>query len=270
MIERAGDLLSVVFLFWSFSFIVLQDFDLILFALVAGFLILRLRSVLGERHEADNPPPQGGSTQPRGTSQSESGSYDKTADSSARGVIEGHATELAQDGSQAKTIDYEESDLEKSLRQRFEAFSIYQQRFKNFRIEHFLRGVEQVFQMVHEAYIKGNLEDLRPLLLTDVYERFEQSIKDRKAHKRRQESTLIGIDSCDVIDMYVGDRQAEITVKIVSSQVNALYDDKGVLLAGNAQKTVRLTDIWVFVRPWDEAKTIWYLKETRDDKPSHD
>ena len=231
-----------------------QDFDLVLLALVAGFLILRLRAVLGERHGADSPP--------------SSGVYDKAGEgeSSSGVVIDVEAREA---GAESPPRVEEESAEEKAWHKKFSALAVVKER-TGITMEAFLLGVQKVFYQVHEAYIKGDVEAIRYLLERDVYERFRSAIAARKENGHRQESSLVGIDSCEPIDVYVGKRHAEITVKIISGQVNALYDKEGTCLQGDAEKIVPLTDIWVFSRPFSARDKIWYLRQTRSDLPSHE
>ncbi|MBC6444244.1 MAG: Tim44 domain-containing protein [Alphaproteobacteria bacterium GM202ARS2] len=230
-----------------------QDFDLVLLALVAGFLILRLRAVLGERHGADSPP--------------SSGVYDKAGESSSGVVIDVEAREAEPE---APAPVKEESAEEKAWQKQFASMAALKAHMETFTMEAFLQGVQKVFYRVHEAYIKGDVESVRFLLEKDVYERFRAAIAARKENSHRQESSLVGIDSCEPIDVYVDKKSAEITVKIVSGQVNALYDKEGTCVQGDAEKIVSLTDIWVFSRSFSARDKIWYLRQTRNDKPSHD
>src|SRR5581483_3247344 len=132
----------------------LAFFDIIFFALVAGFLILRLRSVLGRRTGNENRErwtprlPQREPVQPRAPERPVS--------------VGDNVTPLPNRGAAAAAPS---STLDASLTQIKVADP-------SFDPDHFLTGARSAFEMIVTAYAQGDTATLRPLLADDVYENF--------------------------------------------------------------------------------------------------
>src|SRR5262249_13808096 len=148
-------------------------------ALVAGFLILRLRSVLGRRTGQENRerwsprlPPQEPARGPAGAAP------DNVTPLPPRGPAASAAPPTGLEGTlgQIKVAD------------------------PSFDPDQFLGGARGAFEMVVTAYAHGDTATLRPLLADDVYENFSAAIKGRQDAKQTLETTLIGIKSADILE----------------------------------------------------------------------
>jgi predicted lipid-binding transport protein (Tim44 family) len=229
----------------------LAFFDIIFFALVAGFLILRLRSVLGRRTGNENPerwtarlPPRGGPAAP--------GSPDRAPSDRPLGdkVTVLPPRPAPAPGSPA-------SPLEAGLAQ-------IRQADPSFEPDGFLEGARAAFDMIVSAYAQGDIATLRPLLANDVFENFAAAIKGRQAAKQTLETTLIGIKSADILEARMEGKSAFVTVKFVSEQVNVTRNAGGEIVDGEPNHVAAITDVWTFARNMRSSDPNWALVQTSE------
>ncbi len=237
-----------------------QFLDIILFAAIAAFFVLRLRNVLGKRHghekRSEHDP-----FQPREQSDDkiihlpdrgkpERGVADDEID--ADEVLE-PGPEGAREGAKGGAA---QSPLEAGLTQ-------IKLADRNFDPEDFLTGAAAAFEMIVNAFAAGDTETLRPLLSDDVFEGFAGAIKTREANNERLETTLIGIESKEIIEAELQGRTAFVTVKFVSEQINVTRDAEGEVVDGDPNHVTQITDIWTFARNTRSRDPNWTLVATR-------
>ncbi|MEK9725087.1 MAG: Tim44/TimA family putative adaptor protein, partial [Rhodospirillaceae bacterium] len=180
-----------------------QFIDIILFAMIAAFLILRLRSVLGRRdgHE-------GGFTDPfKRDAKDERGgdnvvqlpdrAADDTDDTAAGPEPTLADDVLADDGLMAGIAQVRAAD-------------------PSFNGEDFLVGARVAFEMILGAYASGDRETLENLLSPDVYRNFRTAIDDRDAAGHTMEETLVGIRAAEIVEAYMEGGEAHVTTKFLS------------------------------------------------------
>ena len=215
-------------------------FDIILFAMLAAFLVYRLRSVLGKRTGHEN----------------------RRSDSLS--VPEG-ASETGNDNVVAlpdRAPEEEEQDFEADSPL---SAGLTQVRIADpsFEAETFLKGAQSAFEMIINAYAAGDGKTLNTLLSADVYENFASAIRSRELANNSQESTLVGIDNAELLEVEMQGDEALVTVKFVSEQINATIDDNGELVDGDRSTIVTVTDIWTFSRNSQSSDPNWKLTATR-------
>ena len=222
-----------------------QFLDIILFAMIAAFLILRLRSVLGrhkdsgEQQKENNP---------------ESYSLERSNDNVDNNIVSLPSAKSEKDSLEEKTGP--ETALESGL-QNIQAATV------DFDPKEFLNGAQAAFEMIIQDFAKGNTERLETLLNHEVFNNFLQAIRSREAEKQILENTLIRIVDSEIIEANMIDSFANITVKIVSEQVNVTRNEKGDVVSGNPENVAAVTDIWTFARDTSLQDPNWMLIATR-------
>ncbi len=217
--------------------------DLILFAMIAAFLVFRLRSVLGRRTGHERPPPDPNTQQP-----GEPPSKDNVIELSDRtGLVENDETFAAEDS---------DDPLVAGVAQIRSADS-------NFSPEEFCEGAGTAFEMVVQAFAAGDLKTLRSLLNDEVYDNFSAAVKQREEADEELETTVIGIKSADLLEARLEGRMAFVTVKFHSEQVNVTRDKGGEVVDGDPTQVTDVTDIWTFARNTRARDPNWTLVETR-------
>jgi predicted lipid-binding transport protein (Tim44 family) len=216
--------------------------DIIFFAMVAGFLILRLRSVLGRRTGDENPerwrsqkPEQAPPPAPLPDN------VTRFPDRSTGAETPAAPPEPGSVAAGIAGIRQAESDFDPAI---------------------FVQGARGAFEMIVAAFAQGDAASLRPLLADAVNDSFAQAIRDRQARRWTLSTTLIGIRSAEIVDARMQDRDAFVTVKFVSEQVNATRDADGAVVEGDPNKVETITDLWTFTRNTRARDPNWFLAET--------
>jgi len=213
--------------------------DVVIFAMVAIFIGLRLRAVLGRRTGNERPPTQFGRMNGTVTP------LRPAPDARAAGpIIEGVAAP-AGEAAVAATLARIQS-LDPSLTP-----------------DMFMSGARAAFEMILAAFTKGDDVALRPLLSEEVFNNFSGVIHTRTDAHEVCENQLERIVSAEIVDAELLERQARITVRFVSQQVIAVKDAQGAVVEGDPNKSVQVTDLWTFARDPRSRDPNWILVATR-------
>ena len=216
-------------------------FDIILFAMVALFLVLRLRSVLGRRTGnerrrtlfARNPVQNG-----------EQGGADKIVSLPPRR----NPAPLVADAPPANTVAGGVAQITAAD--------------PGFETPHFLDGVRGAFQIIVGAFAKGDKAALRPLLSDDTYRSFAAAIDEREAAGETLETRIDKLKDIDIFEAGMDARLARVTVKLVSDQINVLRAHDGSVVDGDPQHLIEKTDFWTFSRDTRSSDPNWLLVAT--------
>lgn len=218
--------------------------DIILIALVAIFLVLQLRRVLGRRHgeERQRPDPF---TRPDGN-----GRDDKVVDLPRRDQA---------DPALPRGVDVvsKGGPAEAGLTQIKIADSSFEPRA-------FVQGARQAFEMIVLAYAQNDTKTLRPLLSDEVYERFAAAIRQRQDSKETLETSLVGFEKSEIVNAAMNGSEARVTVKFVTEQINVTRNGEGLITDGNPNEVTRVTDVWTFARDTNSSNPNWLLVATEE------
>ncbi len=219
-----------------------QFLEIILFAMVAVFIILRLRAVLGRRTGAEPPP------QRRESASAPERARDNVVPLPDRRVEA--PIDIPADAG---------SEVANGLREIRAADS-------SFEIKGFLNGARTAYDMVLSSFASGDTDTLRALLDDDVYDQFRRAIADREAKKQALETTLVALKTADAVEAKAAERTAEVTVKFTAEIVNVTRDANGEVVAGDPRKVQNVTDYWTFARDTRSSDPNWKLVATRSEK----
>ena len=207
-----------------------QFLDIILFAAVAGFLLLRLRSVLGRRTGNERRP-----TEPFAPP---SPVVVPLAPPATANSAPAAPVAVGQGLGALKTAD------------------------PTFNEESFLKGARAAFDIVLKSYAIGDTATLQRLVSPDVFAAFAEAIRTRQAAKQTMETTLSGIKSAEIVDVTIQGTTSLVAVKLVSDQTHATRAADGTVVDGDPEKAVEQTDIWTFSRPLRARDPNWILIAT--------
>lgn len=238
----------------------LQFFDIILLAMIAGFLVFRLRSVLGRRTGHQRKPRNRVARRDAQTDARGNENVIELTDKSRAAADEAFDTKPAEaDAGEADAADADTADASPLAA----VLAAIRKADANFDDQGFLAGARAAFEMVVQAFAAGDSKTLRNLLNDEVYDNFASEIARRVAHKEVLETTLIGINKAEILDARLESRIAFVTVKFVSEQVNVTRDSAGETIDGDPNHVANVTDIWTFARNVRARDPNWTLVETR-------
>jgi predicted lipid-binding transport protein (Tim44 family) len=210
--------------------------DLVLFGMIAAFLVLRLRSILGKRTglERQAPPVQPNQARP------------------APGpIIEARA--------EAPVAPQKVPDAGSPTGQ---ALARMAELDRGFDPGKFLTGAEQAFRMIVAAFANGDRVALRPLLSDETYRAFEQAISAREKAGETQISEIRSMHHLDIDAAELKGSTGSVTVRFVSDQISYTKDKDGRPVAGTDAVT-EITDLWTFERELGQPDPTWRLVAAR-------
>jgi predicted lipid-binding transport protein (Tim44 family) len=126
----------------------------------------------------------------------------------------------------------------------------------------FLQGAEGAFRMIVQAFAAGDRQTLRDLLSEDSFAGFDQAITARELAGETQRTELRAINDMAIEEAELRGTVADITVRIVSDQVNLITAKDGSISAG-AEAVTEITDLWTFQRDTRAPDPTWRLVGTR-------
>ncbi len=215
--------------------------DLILFAMVAAFLVLRLRSVLGKRTGFERPPQAPGVPVPEARA------------TRADGVVEEIAP--ARRDATRRAIPDPRGPVGQALGRIGAADAA-------FAPESFLDGAEGAFRMIVGAFAQGDRQTLRALLDDATYAGFEGAITARENAGESQRTEIRSMHEMAIEGADLRGATAEVTVRFTSDQVNMTTGRGGEIVAGSDAIT-EVVDVWTFQRDVTAGDPSWKLVATR-------
>lgn len=215
-----------------------MTFTIVLLALVAAFLGLRLYSVLGKRTGHEQEPvahqPLDGAPQ------------------IIRQPVVGGDSAAAISAGEASNVDLA---AQSGLRSIINAD-------RQFDLPLFVEGAKSAYGIVLEAYWKGDKEALRFLCDDDVYDSFVEQIDGRQERGETLENRLVRIEDVRVIDASFDLPMARITVQFDADIAALVKDADGNVIGGSMTDAVETHDIWTFMRDVKSGDRNWKLDET--------
>ncbi|MEN7538378.1 Tim44/TimA family putative adaptor protein [Aurantiacibacter flavus] len=133
---------------------------------------------------------------------------------------------------------------------------------RSFQLIPFLEGARGAYRMVLEAFWRGDREELRQLCDDDVYASFDAAITEREESGQMLENRLIRIEDSTIHSAMLDGRTARISVRFVSDIASVTRDKDGTMIAGSLDDAVESRDVWTFSRNVNAAGPDWLLDET--------
>jgi predicted lipid-binding transport protein (Tim44 family) len=231
-----------------------QFFDIIFFALVAAFVILRLRSVLGRRtgQEKQRPdpfrpaPPQPVERNPEVLAPGNTPNGTSTANPPA------NPNNAAPP---APAPSYAPGSLAGGLAQ----IKIADPAFDE---QEFLKGARAAFDYIVSAYASGEEDKLKPLLSAEVFDGFKGAIVNRRNAGQTHETTIVRLRGVEPTVARMDGVNASITIRYVSEQINVTRDAAGQVVDGDPDRIAEVTDAWTYARNTRSSDPNWVLVAT--------
>lgn len=213
--------------------------EIVILAMIAAFLGLRLYSVLGQRaeHEEEAIPHR-----------FEAGDEDRAKQSAP----------AAQPSAQLR-VQQRFDGLMPAVERGVREIAAADPRFD---ITAFLDGAKGAYQMVLEAFWKGDRETLRELCDDDVYAGFVGAIDAREQAGQTLDNKLIRIEDTRIHSAMLDGRMARVSVLFISDIAAVTRDQNGNVIAGSLDDAVESRDIWTFSRNVTSSSPAWLLDET--------
>jgi predicted lipid-binding transport protein (Tim44 family) len=240
-----------------------NNYDIILIGLVAVFLILRLRSVLGKRTGNERPPARDPFTPPApptatprvGDAPANQGNDNVVPLPTANAPAPRPSLATSGPGGIRATVMPTATAGVAAIRTADPSFEPIG----------FTGGARAAFTAIVEAFAKGDTGSLRTLLDGPTFSSFEAAIRGRVERKEKAETTLIGFEASDVAAAELQGSNASVTVRFVSEQINVLRNADGQIIDGNPNEVQKVIDLWTFRRDTKSSDPNWLLVKTESE-----
>ena len=191
---------------YSFEYI-----DIILLAMIAGFIFLRLRGILGKRTGFEGKAP-------------------------------------AQFKEILKTVNQEQT---KKINENFD----YKAQ------EEFLKGAKIAYETVITDFSDNDnkITTSRPLLNNEIYNQFNQALKERSSRGHFAEITFIGVNSAKIKEHKKIGKILNVTVDFIAEVITCIKDKDKKIVSGDPEKVKKIYDTWVFSRDTTSVNPNWQL-----------
>ena len=192
----------------------LEYIDIILLAIIAGFIFLRLRGILGKRSGYDG---------------KQSTQFDK----------------IVKEAIVKKNITKDEVFDEKAQKE-------------------FLNGAKIAYETIITDFSDNDnkLTTSKPLLNKEIYNQFNEALKERSKRGHYAEITFIGINSATIKEHKKIDKILNVTVDFIAEVITCIKDKDKNIISGDPEKIKKIYDTWVFSRDITSANPNWQLVNT--------
>ena len=188
--------------------------DIILLAMIAGFIFLRLRGILGKRSGFEG----------KATTQ-----FDKIL----KETVAKKTTKMSQ---------------------------IFDESAK----KEFIKGAKIAYETIITDFSDNDnkLTTSKPLLNNEIYNQFNNALKERSARGHYAEITFIGINSAVIKEHKQLDKILSVTVDFIAEVITCIKDKDKKIISGDPEKIKKIYDTWVFSRDTTSTNPNWQLVNT--------
>ena len=195
----------------SYSF---EYIDIILLAMIAGFIFLRLRGILGKRTGFEGKaPPQ----------------FDKI--------------------------------LKEAVRKQA---PVNNETFDENAQKEFIKGAKIAYETIITDFSDNDnkLTTSKPLLNKEIYDQFNDALKERSERGHYAEITFIGVNSATIKEHKKIDKILNVTVDFIAEVITCIRDKDKKIISGDPEKIKKIYDTWVFSRDVTSPNPNWQLVNT--------
>ena len=200
-------------------------FDIVIFGVIAVFLILRLKNILGTKTDIEDP------------------NINKEQSGKKFSNVFPLKTNINNDPS---------NEVQKIVKVD-----------PQFNVDDFLSGSEMFFKMVLESFVNGNIDNIEEYTKPSVLKSFKNAINDRIQEKEIEIIELSSIKKHEILSVNLTKTSIKIKVLFETFQIRALMDKDKKIIDGDKDNEILVKDEWVFERKIDTNNKNWVLIETK-------
>ena len=217
--------------------------DILIFAIIAVFLIFRLRSILGNRD---------------GFEQKNKNRFDASSGQAAN-KNDGQNNAQNNGGGQSNVVPIHGKNKSADGT----GLAAVRNADPKFADDEFQQGAAGAFELILNSFATGDLSSLRRLLSFELYEEFAASIHERTKAGEQLGIIVHKIEDVELLNGYVSDLIASITVRFVSVQTRTLKDGDEKIIEEESCENAKMIDVWVFERDVQLNDPNWKLVESQ-------
>jgi predicted lipid-binding transport protein (Tim44 family) len=136
----------------------------------------------------------------------------------------------------------------------------------SFDVARFLEGGRAAYRMILEAFWKGDLDTIRPHVDAHVYETFADAVEQRTKQGLKLDNRLVAIEQAVISEANVDRSAATLTVHFEADIAAVTRNSEGEVVAGSMSDAVQTRDLWTFRRDLSSRDPNWLLIETDEEE----
>jgi predicted lipid-binding transport protein (Tim44 family) len=136
----------------------------------------------------------------------------------------------------------------------------------SFDVARFLEGAKGAYRLILEAFWKGDIDTLRPHVDDHVYETFSGAVEQRKKDGLTLDNRLVAIDQAIISEAAAERNVAILTVRFEADIAAVTRNAEGQVVAGSLSDAVQTRDLWTFRRDVASRDPNWVLIETDEEE----
>lgn len=136
----------------------------------------------------------------------------------------------------------------------------------SFDVARFLEGAKAAYQLILEAFWKGDLDTIRSHVDDHVYETFSGAVEQRQKDGLTLDNRLVAIDQAVISEASVERSIAILTVRFEADIAAVTRNAEGQVVAGSLSDAVQTRDLWTFRRDTSSRDPNWVLIETDEEE----
>ncbi len=126
----------------------------------------------------------------------------------------------------------------------------------------FIDGARSAYKQTLEAFWKGDIAALAELASEDVRTSFGEAIEARTEAGHVLDNRLVTIEKSTITKAWVENKVANVTVEFVADIAAVTRDKDGGVIAGSLTDAVPTTDVWTYSRALRATTPEWTLTDT--------
>jgi predicted lipid-binding transport protein (Tim44 family) len=136
----------------------------------------------------------------------------------------------------------------------------------SFDVARFVEGAKAAYRLILEAFWKGDLDVIRSHVDPHVYETFAGAVEQRKKDGLTLDNRLVAIDQAVISEATVDRSVAVLTVRFEADIAAVTRNAEGQVVAGSMSDAVQTRDLWAFRRDLGSRDPNWLLIETDEEE----
>jgi predicted lipid-binding transport protein (Tim44 family) len=136
----------------------------------------------------------------------------------------------------------------------------------SFDVARFLDGSKAAYRLILEAYWKGDLEAMRSYVDDHVFQTFSSAVEQRSKDGLILENRLVAIDQALIAGAEIDRSIALVTVRFEADIAAVTRNASGEVVAGSLSDAVQTRDRWTFRRDIASRDPNWLLVETDEEE----
>ena len=135
-----------------------------------------------------------------------------------------------------------------------------------FDVARFLEGSKAAYRLVLEAFWKGDLQGMRPYVDDHVFETFAAAVEQRSKDGLVLDNRLVAIEQAIIAGAELDRTVALVTVRFEADIAAVTRNSEGQVVAGSLSDAVQTRDRWTFRRDIASRDPNWLLVETDEEE----